>query len=299
MLFTQVLDDKSRTGRRSQSTGSAMGPATPTPDAEAMRPEPVAVDAAVEPAMRPEPAMQPEPACTDGILTAVTSEPEGGKIFLDQKDTGQVTPGKVCVLKNRKKKVLRIEKDMYRPGYLYFRKVRKNKLDKIVLRPITYRIVIKTTPKRAKVYLNDKYVGQTTLSIKLAVTDKVLKLKILKKNYESKEITLDRSTIKWSKQNKFSFVSPVGARLKKLYVPGSGSMEPMRPEPMRVEPMRPEPMRVEPMRPRPMRVEPMRPRPMRVEPMRPRPMRVEPMRPRPMRVVPMRPAMRPGWLKPQ
>ncbi len=282
-LFTQVLGDKSRGDQQGRSGATAMGPDVAMADAEAARP--MAVDAAVSP-MRVEPAMQPPPECTDGVLTAVSTTPQGGKIFLNEKDTGQVTPGQICIPKNRKKKVIRVELDMYRPGYLYFRSVKDAKLDTILLKPITYRIVIKTYPKRAKVHLNDKYVGQTTLSFKIQPSDKVMKLKISKVNFESKEITLDRTTLKWSKQSRYSFIFAVALRLRRIYTPSGGAMDrassdPMRedPEPRRVDPMRedPEPRRVEP---DPMRVEPMRVEPRRVEPRRVEPRRARPMRPR-------------------
>jgi uncharacterized protein (TIGR02266 family) len=282
-------DDKKKDGvptaQRTEPDAAAELPMDPPPAVDAAAPKPVQPDAAAP------------PAC-EGTLVDVASEPAGAKIFLDDKDTGGVTPGQICVTEAKKKSYLRLELKNHKPGEFYFTK--DQKVDTLKLEPVVYRVVIQTEPRGAEVHLDGNRIGYTTMPYSLPWDKDVVVLKLIRRGYEAQEITIDRAKITWQAKGKYYFQGTIavfnlkatGAPVEDMREAPPPDMREAPPPDMREAP--PPDMREAP--PPDMREAP--PPDMREAP--PPDMREAP--PPDMRVEPMRPAddgMDPGWLKPQ
>ncbi len=152
----------------------------------------------------------------------VESSPPGAKVFIDDSFYGR-TPMKLELAKGKhsltlKKKGYQLHKEKI--------KVRQRKLQRITVKLVKQKrygkLVIKSTPIGAKIFLNDRFYGKTPLNLELAVGQYLLHVKKKghkphKEKFNVRHHKVQRITVKLGKRKRYGKLeidsTPSGAKL--------------------------------------------------------------------------------------
>ncbi len=295
-LFAYLLVKKMRSSRP-KAEPPRLASTQPRPQRQVARPQPV--DAAVPRPVDAAPPKPPRPAC-EGVLVKVTTEPPGAEVWVDGKAAGRKTPAELCFQPGRRP-IIEFKKDGYWPQKAGGVKVVQGLAVHRKLERIPYTVLVRTSPKRARIYVDGKDYGcVTTCNVRLPDDRDAWEITVKKRGYEDASFQLRKGSPAFKLERRYGFRARKYLRLKRM-----AGAPPPRPEPSRPV-ARPAgtsaaspPARVSPPETRPAR-QPSEARP-RPEPSRPEPRETPAARPRPPARPPARqeprPARKPDWLR--